>query len=321
MNTLRAAKGLVVIDEVQRRPDLYPILRVLADRPRKPARFLLLGSASPDLVKGVTETLAGRIAHVDLGGFDLREVSTDRTERLWSRGGLPPSFLAASSRASFEWRRQYVLNFLRRDIPQLGITIPAAVLERFWTMLAHYHGGIWNGAEFARSLGTSEPTARRYLDLLTEAYVARQLQPWYENIGKRQIRSPKVYVRDTGLLHALLMIPDEAGLAANIKRGASWEGFVIEQVLSLLRDTPAFFWATHQGAELDLMVIHRGHRIGFEVKLADAPGFTRSMGIAIEDLKLSRLYVVHHGTRSWKLQGNAEVVSIRDLPALLRNLK
>lgn len=321
MDVLRELRGLVVIDEVQRRPELYPILRVLADRPRKPARFLLLGSASPDLVKGVTETLAGRVAHIDLGGFDLREVEPSRCDALWTRGGLPPSFVARTEDASFVWRRNYILNFLRRDVPELGIAIPSSAMERFWTMLAHFHGGIWNAAEFARSMGTSEPTARKYLDILTGAYVARQLQPWHENIGKRQVKAPKVYVRDTGLLHALLLIHDKSELLGHVKRGASWEGFVVEQILSLLGDVAGFFWGTYQGAELDLLVFHRGKRFGFEVKMADAPAFTKSMGIAIEDLKLSRLFVVHHGMQSWKLSEKTEVLSIRDLPARLRNLR
>lgn len=320
MDALGAARGLVVVDEVQRRPDLYPVLRVLADRPRKPARFLLLGSASPDLVRGVSETLAGRVAHVDMGGFDLAEIGTPRADDLWVRGGLPRSLLARSGEESFRWRENYILDFLRRDIPQLGLTIPAAALGRFWTMLAHFHGGLWGAAEFARSLGTSEPTARRYLDLLTGAWVARQVQPWHENISKRQVKSPKVYVRDCGLLHALLGVRDGHELRGHPKCGASWEGFVIEQILSILRLPDAFFWRTQQGAELDLLVFTRGKRIGFEMKLADAPAFTRSMGIAIEDLGLDRLFVVHHGEKSWKLQAPVEVLSIRDLPALLDEL-
>lgn len=321
MDVLQEARGLVVIDEVQRRPDLYPILRVLADRPRKPARFLLLGSASPELVKGVTETLAGRVAHIDLEGFDLREIGAARYDTLWIRGGLPPSFVARSEAASFDWRRNYILNLLRRDIPELGISIPSTALERFWTMLAHFHGGVWNGAEFARSMGTSEPTARRYLDILTGAYVARQLQPWYENLGKRQVKSPKVYVRDSGLLHALLFIRDRAELLGHVKCGASWEGFVVEQILSLAGDSGGYFWGTNQGAELDLFLIRHGKRFGFEVKMADAPGLTKSMAIAIEDLKLSRLFIIHHGTKSWRLAPPVEVVSIRDLPALLSGLR
>ncbi len=321
MGTLRDARGLVIIDEIQRLPSLFPILRVLADRPRPPARFLVLGSASPDLVKGTSETLAGRVAHLDLGGFDLVEAGPSRADALWSRGGLPKSLLARSDEESFAWRRNYVLDFLRRDVPQLGITIPATALERFWTMLAHFHGGVWNGAEFARSLGTSEPTARKYLDLLTGAYVARQLQPWHENIGKRQVKSPKVYVRDSGLLHALLSVHNRHELLGHVKCGGSWEGFVVEQVLALLGYPDAFFWATHQGAELDLLVFHRGKRYGFEMKVADAPAFTKSMGIAIENLKLSRLFIVHPGTKSWGLAAPCEVVSLRDLPARVRALR
>ena len=305
---------------MQRRPDLFPVLRVLADRPRTPARFLLLGSAAPEIVRGISETLAGRVAHLDLQGFDLREIDVARTDTLWLRGGLPRSFLARSDAASFAWRRSYVQDFLRRDIPSLGIAIPPAALERFWTMLAHFHGNIWNGAEFARSLGASEPTARRYLDLLTGAYVVRQLQPWHENLGKRQVKSPKVYVRDSGLLHALLSIIDGRALGGHVKYGASWEGFVVEQILSILGDTGGYFWGTYQGAELDLLVLRHGKRIGFEVKVADAPSLTKSMAIAIEDLKLAKLFVVHHGDKSWRLSPTVEVTSIRDLRARLRTI-
>src|SRR5687768_17287175 len=286
MLALEPLRGLVVIDEIQRLPKLFEVLRVLADRPRNPARFLILGSADPRLVRGVSESLAGRVGHVDIAGFDLSEVGSRRYQRLWLRGGFPRSFLAKSDRASLAWRRDYIRDFLQRDLSDLGITIPAATLGRFWNMVAHFHGGIWNAADFARSLGTSENTARHYLDLLSGAWAVRQLQPWFENIGKRQIKSPKVYVRDVGLLHALLDLDTRDQLMGHQKVGASFEGFVIEQILSLLRVREAYFWGTHQGAELDLFVMYRGKRFGFEVKLSESPTVTKSMRIAVDDLSL-----------------------------------
>lgn len=320
MTALADLRGLVVIDEIQRRPDLFPVLRVLADRPKGRARFLILGSASPDLARGVSETLAGRVSHIDLAGFDLAEVGPARFDVLWLRGGLPRSFLAASDGDSLAWRRDYARDFLQRDIPLLGLPIPAAALGRFWSMLAHFHGGIWNAAELARSLGTSEGTARRYLDILSGAFVVRQLPPWFESIRKRQVKSPKVYVRDSGLLHALLSVETRDQLAGHFKYGASFEGFAIEQTLSLLRTPDAYFWATHQGAELDLLVLRGGRRFGFEVKCSDAPEMTKSMGIALEDLRLHRLLVIYPGRRSYALAPNVEVVSILDLPRRLKAL-
>lgn len=317
MTTLESLRGLVVIDEIQRMPGLFEILRVLADRPSVPARFMILGSADPRLVRGVSESLAGRVSHVDIGGFDLSEVGTDEALRLWVRGGLPRSFLARSDAASLAWRRDYARDFLQRDLSELGVTIPAATLGRFWTMLAHYHGGIWNAAELARSLGTSENTARHYLDILSGAWAVRQLQPWFENIGKRLVRSPKVYVRDSGLLHSLLDVGTHHQLLGHPKLGASWEGFAIEQVLSLTRAREAYFWATHQGAELDLMIIRGGKRYGFEMKMSDAPTITRSIHIAFEDLRLTRIYVVYPGRTSYSLDKRTEVLALRDLPSRL----
>ncbi|MBI4220309.1 MAG: ATP-binding protein [Chloroflexi bacterium] len=311
-------KGLVVIDEIQRRPDLFGLLRVLADRRGTPARFLLLGSASPALMRGVSESLAGRVRFIDMGGFDLVEVGVERVSALWLRGGFPRSLLARSETESLTWRNEFIRTFLERDIPQLAITIPAQTLRRFWSMIAHFHGQIWSGVDFARSLDTSQPTARRYLDILSGAYVVRQLPPWFENIGKRQVKSPKVYIRDSGLLHALLSLRTRKDLMAHPKYGASWEGFAIEQVLSLLRPAESYFWATHSGAELDLLVPQSGKRLGFEMKVSDAPTLTRSMAIAMEDLSLSYIYVVYPGTRSYRLARKIEVVSIRDLPAALR---
>jgi len=314
---LEDLRGLVVLDEVQRKPGVFELLRVLADRPRKRARFLLLGSASPHLVRGISETLAGRIAFVEMGGFDLAEVGAKRFASLWLRGGLPRAFLARSEAASLAWRNDFARTFLERDIPQLGITIPAAALRRFWTMVAHYHGQTWNAAEFARSLGSSEPTARRYLDILSGAYVVRQLPPWFENISKRQVKAPKVYVRDTGLLHALLSLRTRSQLMGHPKAGASWEGFALEQVLRIARPTEAYYWATHAGAELDLLLTAGGRRTGFEFKCTDAPRMTKSMRIAMEDLGLRRLLVVYPGRRSYRIAKGVDAVSVLDLPDAL----
>lgn len=321
MHALESLRGLVVIDEVQRMPKLFEILRVLADRRRNPAKFLILGSADPRLVRGVSESLAGRVSHVDVGGFDLREVGANRFRGLWLRGGLPRSFLAKSDAASIAWRRDYVRDFLQRDLSERGVTVPSATLGRFWNMVAHFHGGVWNAAEFARSLGSSENTARHYLDVLSGAWVVRVLQPWFENLGKRQLRSPKVYVQDAGLLHALLDIESHERLMGHPKAGASWEGFVIEQALTQLRAREAYFWGTHQGAELDLMVTRGGKRYGFEVKLSDAPTATKSMHIALKDLGLARLFVVYPGGESYRLDRRIEVVSILDLSAKLSTLR
>ncbi|NUN49742.1 MAG: ATP-binding protein [Candidatus Brocadiae bacterium] len=320
MSTLDPLRGLVVIDEVQRLPGIFEVLRVLADRPRTPARFLILGSADPRLVRGVSESLAGRVAHVDIGGFNVSETGTALFRTLWHRGGFPRSFLAASDSAGHAWRLDYIQDFLHRDLTDLGISIPPATLRRFWNMVAHFHGGVWNAAEFARSLGSSENTARHYLDLLSGAWAVRRLVPWFENIGKRQIRHPKVYVQDPGLLHALLGLESREALLGHPKSGASWEGFVIEQILALLPTREAYFWGTHQGAELDLLVMHRGKRFGFEMKLTDAPSMTKSMHIARQDLRLDRLFVVYPGATSWNLEAKIEALSIRDLPDRLRAL-
>ena len=310
-----------MLDEIQRLPKLFEILRVLVDRPRNRTRFLILGSADPRLVRGVSESLAGRVSHLDIGGFDLSEIDSKRYTRLWLRGGFPRSFLAKSDRMSIAWRRDYIRDFLQRDLNELGITIPTATLGRFWNMVAHFHGGIWNAADFARSLGASENTARNYLDLLTGAWAVRQLQPWFENIGKRQVKSPKVYVQDIGLLHALLDLDTLQRLMGHPKAGASWEGFVIDQVCTLLGVRDAYFWATHQGAELDLLFMHRGKRFGVEIKLSDAPTMTKSMRIAREDLGLAKLFVVCPGSQSYELEEKTEVVSIFDLEARLAALR
>jgi predicted AAA+ superfamily ATPase len=312
--TLEPLTGLVIIDEAQLHPGLAPVLRVLADRRPGPARFLLLGSASPDLVKGTAESLAGRVAFVDMGGFDLSEVGQERWRELWHRGGLPRSFLAEDDAASFAWRQDFIRTFLERDLRQYGIQVPAVALRRLWSMLAHYHGQVGNAAEIGRSLGESHTTVRRHIDLLTGALVVRQLQPWYENLGKRQVKSPKLYVRDSGLLHALLELGTGDAVAGHPKLGASWEGFCVEEVLRRTGERNAWFWGTHGQAELDLLVFHGGKRFGFEFKFADAPGLTRSMHVAREDLKLDRLFVVYPGSGgSFPLADWAEVVAIRSL--------
>ncbi len=314
LTVLESLSGLIIIDEVQRRPDLFELLRVLVDRPHNAARFLLLGSASPHLVRGVSESLAGRIGFVDLAGFDLTEAGVAQRDRLWLRGGFPRSFLADDDASSLAWREAFIRTFLERDIPQLGITIPAEALRRFWTMVAHCHGQQWNAAEFARSLGASESTARRYLDILAGAYMVRVLPPWFENLGKRQVRSPKVYIRDSGILHGLLLLGTLAEVQSHPKLGASWEGFAIEQIIRLLDTRDAYFWATHSGAELDLLVHLQGKRYGFEIKYADAPGITRSMRIALSDLGLEHLWVVYPGRQEYALDVRITVLPLEALP-------
>ena len=314
---LERLTGLVVLDEVQRKPELFALLRVLADRKPVKARFLLTGSASPELVRGVSESLAGRVALVDVTGFNLAEVGADKWRTLWWRGGFPLAYLAESAAASREWQEHFVRTLLERDLPQLGSTIAATALRRFWTMLTHYHGQVWKGSELARSLGASEPTMRKYLDLLTSTFMVRQLTPWHENVGKRQVKAPKIYVRDSGLLHCLMRQESFADLEAHPKLGASWEGFALEQVLSLTGDRDAYFWGTHGGAELDLLVLRRGRKYGFEFKYGDGPTLTKSMHVALNDLKLERLFVVHPGAHSYAMNERTEAVGITSLGARL----
>lgn len=313
MTALAPLRGVVVIDEIQRRPDLFPILRVLADRRPPPARFLILGSASPDLLRQSSETLAGRLETVTLSGFGLDELGAAALRRHWRRGGFPPAYLARSEQASFVWRQQFIHTYLERDLPQLGITIPAATLLRFWTMLAHYHGGIWNAAEAARSLGVTEPTARRYVDLLAGLFMVRQLQPWHENLKKRQVKAPKAYVRDSGLLHALLGLASEREIVSHPKVGASWEGYAIEETLRVVRPEAAHFWATHTGAELDLLLFKGGRRYGVEVKFQDAPRVTASMRIALSDLRLKHLTVLYPGDLRYDLDRRVTVIPLAQL--------
>ncbi len=307
---LESLGGLIVIDEVQRRPELFPVLRVLADAARPGRRFLILGSASPELLRQGSETLAGRIAIVDMAGFDLGEAGNTALPRLWWRGGFPRSFLARSNAASAAWRQDFIRTFLERDMLQLGVRIPPPALRRLWTMIAHWHGQIWNASEIGRSLGEAHVTVKRHLDALTGALMVRQLQPWFENLGKRQVKAPKVYVRDAGLLHALLDLPSPAALDAHPKVGASWEGFVLEELIGLAGERNAYYWRTQAGAELDLLLLLRGRRIGVEVKYADAPAMTRSMHVSIESLKLDWLYVIYPGTEAYRLRPAVEVLPL-----------
>ena len=300
---LRPLRGLIVIDEVQRRPDLFVSLRVLVDEPRAGRRFLVLGSASPELLRQTSESLAGRIAYHELDGFSLDEVGPSRWERLWRRGGFPRSFLARSNQQSQRWRRELIRTYLERDIPELGLRLPSPTLRRFWMMLAHYHGQVWNASELARSLGVAHTTVQRYLDVLSETFMVRQLPSWRENVGKRQVKAPKVYVRDSGVLHALLGLATPREIDVHPKVGASWEGFALNTVGARLQAQPeeCFFWATYSGAELDLLVVRGNQRLGFEFKRSTTPSVTRSMHIAVQDLRLSRLWVVHAGERAFDL--------------------
>ncbi len=317
VDTLSRLEGLVVIDEVQRRPNLFPVLRVLIDRSDAPGQYLLLGSAAPALLRQAGESLLGRVETIEVGGFDLAEVGLTASGfrehhagRLWLRGGFPRSYLAPTDGDSMAWRRNAIASHVEVDLPQFGIDIAAPAMMRFWRMLAHVHGQIWSAADPARSLGVSEPTVRRYLDTLTRTLMVRQLQPWHENLGKRQVKAPKIYVRDSGLLHALMDVPTLPELLAHPRCGASWEGFALEQILRLARPDEAYFWATHQGAELDLLLLQGTRRIGIEFKRADAPAVTRSMRIAIDDLKLDALYVVYPGAHRFRLEAGIEAVPL-----------
>ena len=313
MTALQGLKGLVIIDEIQRRPDLFPALRVLADRKNAPARFLILGSASGDLLRQSSESLAGRIERIQLGGFCILELGADSLDKLWLRGGFPLSYLAQTEQDSIAWRRSFTQTLLERDLPQWGVRVPATTLQRFWTMLAHYHGQTWNASEPARALGISQTATRHYLDLLSDAFMIRQLQPWHANLKKRQVKAPKLYVRDSGLLHSLLGIETPKALLSHPKLGASWEGFAIEQILANEPHDEACFWATHQGAEIDL-ILRRGDKLfGIEFKRADAPRITPSIRIALEDLKLERVAIVYPGTKRYPLSDKTEAVPLAQL--------
>ncbi len=313
-------RGMVILDEIQRRPEIFPVLRVLADRPRRPATFVVLGSASPELLRQSSESLAGRIAYFQLDGFSLQEVGAKQLTRLWLRGGFPRSFLAKSNTLSVEWRRNFIATFLERDVPQLGVSIPAPTLRRFWAMLAHWHGQLWSGSEFGRAFGVSDQTVRRYLDTLTATYVVRQLPPYHANIAKRQVKMPRVYVADSGLLHALLGIGTARELDEHPKVGASWEGFALNEVTDRLGAQPqeCHFWRTHQGAELDLLVVRGRRRLGFEFKRTTAPTVTPSMRIALDDLGLESISVIHAGRHAFPMH---EKIRAIPLHAVLTDLE
>ncbi len=309
---LEPLRGLVVIDEVQRQPGLFELLRVLVDRPGNAARFLVLGSAGPDLLRQSSETLAGRIAYHELPPFRINETGTDSIDRLWVRGGFPRSFLAPGEAASVRWRREFIRTFLERGLPQLGVSVAATTMRRFWTMVAHYHGNRWNNSEIGRALGLSGPTINTYLDHLVDALVVRRIPPWYENLKKRQVKAPKVYVADSGLLHTLLALDAEPALLGNPKAGASWEGFAMQEIVRILGVAwdECHYWATQQGAELDLLAFREGRRIGFEFKRTSAPRLTRSMRSALDDLRLDRLYVVFPGGSRFALEKRVEAVGL-----------
>lgn len=292
---LSALSGLVIIDEIQLMPELFPALRVITDKPENQCRFLILGSASPHLIRNTSETLAGRVEFVDLTGFDIHEIGPANWQTLWNRGGFPRSYLAAGDQDSFAWREGFIRTFLQRDIPQLGITISSAAIQKFWTMLAHYHGQVWNASQIAASMGVNDKTIRSYQEILTETYMIRQLPPWFENISKRQVKSPKMFFRDTGLLHALLGLENTLAVTGHPQAGASWEGFAMEQVLQTLRPAQAYFWATYSHAELDLFLIHNGRRYGFEFKFNEAPSTSKSMRIALDSLHLEKLLIIYPG--------------------------
>ena len=313
MNALRNLEGLVVIDEIQRKPELFHLLRVLSDRSPLPAKFFILGSASPELFKGSSESLAGRIETRSISGFSMAELGSNNLLPHWLRGGFPLSYLASSDQNSYIWRKNFIQTFLERDLPQMGVRLPSTTMLRFWTMLAHYHGQIWNSAEPARSLGVSEPTVRRYLDLLEGLFLVRRLQPWHTNIKKRQVKSPKYYYRDSGLLHYLLGVSTQVELESHPKLGLSWEGYVVEQIIDTVNFDQVYFWATHSGAELDLLIIKNGLRFGIECKRVDAPRVTASMRSALHDLELEHLSVVYPGSLSYPLADRITAIPINVL--------
>jgi predicted AAA+ superfamily ATPase len=313
--------GLIVLDEIQAMPELFQVLRILVDHPENKARFLILGSASPEIIRSVSETLAGRLEFIELHGFDVSETGANAWESLWLRGGFPRSYLADSENDSLAWREGFIRTFLERDIPQLGINIPAAAMRRFWAMLAHYHGQTWNAAEVGRSMGLSNKTVLSYLDILTGTFMIRQLQPWFENLGKRQVKSPKIYFRDTGLLHSLLDIPDQHSLLGHPRVGASWEGFALEQALQILHPNQPYFWGTHAGAELDLVFQFQGKRFGMEIKFNEAPSLTSSMRIAKADLTLDHLWIIYPGSETYPVEKDITALPLKNLETLRKQLK
>jgi len=312
MTALQDLRGLVVIDEAQRQPGLFPVLRVLADREGQPATFVVLGSASPELSRQASESLAGRVEIIEMRGFDLGELPSVAMPTLWERGGFPRSYLAANEADSVAWRKNFIRTFLERDLAVLGFGLSPALMGRFWTMLAHYHAQLWNGSEIAASLGIAPNTARAYLDALEQTYMIRRLLPWQANLGKRLVKAPKIYFRDSGLFHTLCGIQSTADLMTNPKLGASWEGFALEEILTAHQPDQAWFYAVHSGSELDLLMEIRGRRIGVEFKRADAPQATRSMHLAITDTALDELWVVYPGQRVYKLSDRITVRPLAD---------
>jgi len=311
---LEPLEGVVIIDEIQRLPDLFPLLRVLVDQPKNRKKFLILGSASRDLIKQSSETLAGRIAYIELTPFSFHEV--DHMDTLWLRGGFPHSYLAETIEDSVYWRQQYISTFLERDIPNLGIRIPPLTLRRFWTMLAHYHGQSFKASEIGKSLGVSDTTARHYLDILTGSFMMRQLLPWFVNTKKRQVKAPKIYFRDSGIYHTLSGITDRSSLLYHPKLGASWEGFALEEIIRSYQADPeeCFFWGIHGQAELDLLIMKNGKRFGFECKFKDAPRLTQSMELAVEMLELDTLEVIYPGDKDYAL---GDKIFVRSLVSAL----
>lgn len=320
MTALADLKGLVVLDEVQRRPELFPILRVLLDRKPLPAKFLILGSASPELLRQSSESLAGRIETIVMGGLSLDEVGDKQASRLWLRGGFPLSYLAKNDADSSVWRNSFIRTFLDRDLRQQGVSVPVVAMHRFWTMVAHSHGQIWNAADPAGSLGVSQPTIRRYLDILSGVFMVRQLQPWHQNIKKRQVKSPKIYMRDTGILHSLLGIRTMDDLLTNPKYGASWEGYVIEEIIHSVDPDEVYFWATHNAAEIDLVFIKDGRMYGVECKRADAPGMTPSIRVALEDLKLEHVAVIYPGKQRYSVNKKVTVVPFNAITGGMKSI-
>lgn len=307
---LGSLKGLVIIDEIQEKPELFKVLRVLADKPDRRSRFLILGSASPHIIKKASESLAGRTEFVELSGFNFIETGKDHIQDLWIRGGYPRAYLAGSMDESTHWRESFIRTFLERDIPQLGIKIPAVSMRRFWTMLAHYHGQTLNASEIGRSLGITDKTIKTYLDILTGTFMMRQLQPWHENLSKRQVKAPKIYFTDSGLLHQLLTVTDMHSLLGHPKLGASWEGFAIEQAIRILNIGDAYYWATYSGAELDLMFLYDGKRYGMEFKFNEAPKVTKSMRVACKDLNLTHLWVIYPGEHAYPVEDKISVLPL-----------
>ena len=309
---LEGLRGLVVLDEAQREPRLFPVLRVLADRPGNPATFLVLGSASPELSRQSAESLAGRVEIIEMQGLGLSETGVQSADTLWQRGGFPRSFLAANEVDSFDWRRNFIRTFLERDLAAMGFGMAPAAMGRFWTMLAHYHGQIWNGNEIASSMGVAPNTVRSYLDALEQTFMVRRLAPWHANLGKRLVKTPKIYFRDAGIFHALTGIRSHTDLLHHPKLGASWRGFAMEEILRAYQPDEASFYAVHSGCELDLLLSLRGRKVGFEFKRVDAPKMTRSLQTVLADLDLDALWVVYPGTRKYALHDRVTVLPLAD---------